>query len=378
MLTFDFINGEGFRRTLEADYKELEAAMKVEAWKAVHVLAGSIIEAVLADYLIASGYQKRHPKEDPLRMELKDLISTCSKEKVLTEATEQLSQVIRGYRNLIHPGRIERENEHVNEHGAVIARALVNLIVEDVSTRKSASYGYTAEQIVAKIERDTSTSAILEHLLVDTNEQERNRLLLEVIPQRYSYYIVDEPSPIIQTSLGSCFRLIYDKASEEIKKKMAKLLVKVIKEGSRDIAYIYETVFFRANDLEYFSSEDARLVKRHLFSALSLQMTGSLLDAMQGIGKYITIEEIPQFIEPFIKVLTSEFIDAPHSRIREYLQEEYFLMSDSSSVIPSDSGFAVYDVMDGVFKKWINTFEEKGNETYKNKIQSFWDSIYPF
>ena len=170
MPTFDFINGEGFRRTLEADYKELEAAMKVEAWKAVHVLAGSIIEAVLADYLIASGYQKRYPKEDPLRMELKDLISTCSKEKVLTEATEQLSQVIRGYRNLIHPGRIERENERVSEHGAVIARALVNLIVEDVSTRKSASYGYTAEQIVAKIERDTSTSAILEHLLVDTNE----------------------------------------------------------------------------------------------------------------------------------------------------------------------------------------------------------------
>ncbi len=58
MLSFDFISGEDFRISLENDYKELNDAMQVEAWKAVHVLAGSIIEAVLVDYLFAINYNK--------------------------------------------------------------------------------------------------------------------------------------------------------------------------------------------------------------------------------------------------------------------------------------------------------------------------------
>src|SRR5260370_15503506 len=59
MATFDFVSGQQFRASLEADYQELLSAMGVQAYKAEHVLAGSIIEALLVDYLIATDYQKR-------------------------------------------------------------------------------------------------------------------------------------------------------------------------------------------------------------------------------------------------------------------------------------------------------------------------------
>jgi hypothetical protein len=48
MAKFDFISDERFRASLQSDYSELGKAGQAEAWKAVHVLAGSIIEAVLA------------------------------------------------------------------------------------------------------------------------------------------------------------------------------------------------------------------------------------------------------------------------------------------------------------------------------------------
>jgi hypothetical protein len=44
MSLFDFISGDKFRLSLESDYQELQSAMQVEAYKAVHVLAGSIVE----------------------------------------------------------------------------------------------------------------------------------------------------------------------------------------------------------------------------------------------------------------------------------------------------------------------------------------------
>src|ERR1043166_4837844 len=53
MGAFDFVSDERFRESLESDYLEIQRCLDAEAWKAVHVLAGSIVEAVLIDYLLS-------------------------------------------------------------------------------------------------------------------------------------------------------------------------------------------------------------------------------------------------------------------------------------------------------------------------------------
>jgi hypothetical protein len=63
-------------------------------WKSVHILTGSIIEAILADYLIAIDYKKTK-KIDPLEMDLFNLIQACNKEGILTDKTVGLCNVIR-------------------------------------------------------------------------------------------------------------------------------------------------------------------------------------------------------------------------------------------------------------------------------------------
>lgn len=132
MAAFDFITNEDFRASLEADQAELLSCVEAKAWKAVHVLAGSIIEAVLLDYLIASKYQNL-PPEDLLKMDLHKAIDACQAEGVLTGKTAQLSAVIKDYRNLIHPGRSVRLSEKIDENSAHIAQCLLAMILAEIA-----------------------------------------------------------------------------------------------------------------------------------------------------------------------------------------------------------------------------------------------------
>ena len=56
---FNFITTRDFRTSLENDYKELCSCLETGCWKAAHVLAGSIVEAVLIDYLVATGFHTK-------------------------------------------------------------------------------------------------------------------------------------------------------------------------------------------------------------------------------------------------------------------------------------------------------------------------------
>src|SRR5437899_1164203 len=101
-IEFTFITGEDFRKSLESDYGELQACKTGRAWKSVHVLAGSIIEAVLVDSLVSSG----HSGKDPHRMTLDEAVDACKQAGFLSDTSVKLSTVVREYRNLIHPGRM--------------------------------------------------------------------------------------------------------------------------------------------------------------------------------------------------------------------------------------------------------------------------------
>ncbi len=306
MTMFDFVAGEGFRSSLESDYRELNVAMEAGAWKAVHILAGSIIEAILIDYLVASNY-KNTPRNDLLKLDLDKAISACKQENVLSEKAASLATVVRLYRNLIHPGRIERLGEKVDENGAKIAQALVAIVVDEISQRSQEKFGYTAEQIVTKLENDPLATAILGHLLKETKLSEIERLLLDVLPDR-SFYLermTDLPTDTTK-AFKSCFRLALTSASNETKGKVARNYVKLLKEESADKVRAYEMMFFNASDLDFFSGDDRELVKQHLWSILGAEFsTPSLLEMLQGLGQFVTInhDDIYGVLIPLIRQL---------------------------------------------------------------------------
>lgn len=360
MAKFDFISGEGFRASLESDYHELLTAMEYKAWKTVHVLSGSIIEAVLVDYLVTIDYKNKSSK-DPLEMTLGELIAACKKEGILTQRSADLSSVVKDYRNLIHPGRVVRVREPVDEKGAQVALALVEMIIKDVAQTKEQTYGYTAEQIVSKVEQDSSVLGVIQHVLKEVKEFELERLLLKVLPQTYFAYLIQlesstyaesETAKATLPTLAVCFRRAFEFAPDEIKRKATKNFVRIIKEEGKTIVLAYEATLFRAADLKYLAAEDAQLVKTHVLTRVNTETNlNATLALLEGIGSYIDEDDAPAFADTIMRVLTR--LVTPDI-VADFISRVYGEYSRMSSMIARET------LRDRI-SVWHDRFEAQGN-----------------
>src|ERR1019366_1991829 len=111
------------------DHAELTSCVEAGSWKAVHVLAGSIVEALLVEYLSSSSLIAKG--KSPLNLTLDEAIKACQSAGVIQKITASLCDVIRDYRDLIHPGRMIRLQQEVSSETATIAVSLVALITRE-------------------------------------------------------------------------------------------------------------------------------------------------------------------------------------------------------------------------------------------------------
>ncbi|MFA5239504.1 MAG: hypothetical protein WC476_07340 [Phycisphaerae bacterium] len=141
----DFVGNGNLRAMVERDCKEVNAAAKAGAAKSVIVLCGSIVEALLydllktdevkarrfADNLASKGLLPKLPQKElnQWAAEPMILISHEMYPKKVTEDACRFANVLRDYRNLIHPGKEDREKITFDQNIASIAISVVNLII---------------------------------------------------------------------------------------------------------------------------------------------------------------------------------------------------------------------------------------------------------
>jgi hypothetical protein len=343
-VTFDFITDQRFRASLEGDYRELQIALANGIWKTVYVLAGSIIEAVLADYLTGTG----QTNPDPLKMTLGDLIAACKKAGVLSDRTANLSSAVQGYRNLIHPGRLVRSGEAVDQEGAQIARSLVEIIVREISAKQRQVHGYTAEQLVTKFERDPSATTISKHILDDARPAEVERLLLEVLPERYLAYLQEDVrDPQVERALASLYRAGFDSASVDVKKKVARRFVSILKEESEQRVLVHEDQFFRITDLKFVDKKDEKLVKEHLLGRLSHKPTSALLNVIDGWGSVADEADVRNWVDGLVRLAVTDRREAARARS---------LLEDASWATASKLDPMIVSRLDN----WADAFDRRG------------------
>lgn len=368
MSSFDFITDEGLRNSLSSDFQELNICYDGRAWKGVHVFAGSIVEALLIELLIAEGFATR---EVALKMDLSAAASVCKDKKIISERTSDLLTVIRGYRNLIHPGRQVRLNEVIDQNSAEVAKALVNMVSQEIEKRRRENYGYTAEQIVSKLERDSSAEILLSHLLSKTNETETERLLLSVLPTAYQRGLEEEfGPPSLLPSFRTCFRLAFDQAIDVTKRKVIVRFSKMLKEGSEQEILLYENAFLVASDLHYLDVEDAEIVKKHLLARLKSSVDEDLVRTIQGLGQFLMQDEVPSFVDPLIVAMRKYTKQQLSKAIQERIEGEW--MATSSPI----DALLVKRIED-----WIALYREKEIESEVQRleqIKSNIDSALPF
>jgi len=366
MAIFDYISSDEFRQSLEADYQEMVACFNAKGWKAVHVLAGSIVEAVLLDYILVEGYVSQ---EEAFKMDLGSAINLCKERKVISEKTSDLSSVIKSYRNLIHPGRLIRLNEQVDKNSAEVAKALVGIVVNEIEKQKREKYGYTAEQIVAKIQRDSTVSTIIGHIIKNINPIEVEKLLLKVLPNAYMEYLhqlndVEFSFPVehFPTSFSVCFRTAFEQARDEVKKKVSQNFARIIREESEQFIFAYGKLFFRAPDMRYLSSDDIEITKNYLLGRLENDVEG-WMPTISGIYNYLSPDDVNKLVDPLVRVVNGDDNNLSAAAAR-FLKDEGWLAPQS-----------VQAQFLNRLGAWVDNYRKKNLDNHAAKIENIREHI---
>lgn len=338
MTNFDFITSKEFRQSLESDYSEMRSCVDAKAWKSVQVLAGSIVESLLIDYL-SSTQNPNRIKKDPFKLDLAEAISICREEKVLSERASDLCSVVKSYRNLIHPGRMVRLNEQAPNMGsATVALALIDMITDDLAKILRASVGLTSEQILSKIERDANSLTILKHLLAEVSEPQRERLLLELIPSAHqnasdaaaTAQFGDEVDFFdLAKRFDSAYRIILETVSPEIRKRVALEFVRVLREEDGERVLQYGKAFFSAADLEFLSPQNIAMVREHLLGNAPSVHNIITANRLKGIAPYLEESDVTKWLDPFVRALVSNTLkELTKQGVHDLLLEESMKASD--------------------------------------------------
>lgn len=136
---FTFISEPEIRRIVERDYLEIQKAFVAGCWKAVIILAGGTIEAILLDVVKMTPSATANPKapkgKAPEAWDLSSLIDVSLEVSRITPGLEKLSHSIRDYRNLVHPGKELRGRLTPSREEAAIALEVLHLVHRDLSMK---------------------------------------------------------------------------------------------------------------------------------------------------------------------------------------------------------------------------------------------------
>lgn len=360
MTTFEFVVDRELRKSLESDWAELNTAFENECWKSVHVLAGSIIEALLVDYLLSTD----HCSKDPLKMTLDQAVEAAKNDGVLSGKTVDLCTVIRHYRNLIHPGKAHRLGECPDRQSSTVCQALVLMISGEVATSRRRTYGYTAEQIASKLERDPSALSIMSQILKMANPVEIERLLLEVIPSRHFEIYTSDFQNESGHSLENCFHSAFEVARDDVKGKVANRFVRILHEEDGGTVLWYERVFFRPTYLAYLSEGDQNTVKTHLLDQLRAGSSNELFLTCGAIGRFLRDDEISDFVDSAVRPLMDMKKKWMHRGCEAFLSGLFISLPDGSDKKVTDR-----------LSEWVSRQKALGRSEDAQRLQSLIDLI---
>lgn len=150
-----FLQDPPLQESIATDIASAEAAVADGRYKNACVMSGAAIEALLlwavqrrtqADHQAAfarvqarriqenrQGLALLHP--DPRKWTLEQYIEVARDLPVLSAAAASASMLAKDFRNLIHPGRVERLQQKASRGSATQGLAAVTLTVEDLSDR---------------------------------------------------------------------------------------------------------------------------------------------------------------------------------------------------------------------------------------------------
>jgi hypothetical protein len=220
-----------------------------------------------------------------------------------------LASFLKPYDDYLSSSSAVRVQAATDETSARIAQALLEIVINEVSSHKREHYRFTAEHVVSKVRSDRSSSAILEHLVSKVSRAGLERLLLELVPQAYleTARAAEPDSAATLLRLEHCYRAAVEAAPAELRAAAARRFVEVLENESEYVVQCYRTRFFRGSDLAFLDEQGRSVVKAHFFDTLEKQVTLPLANAVEGFGAFLgTEEEVRAFFVPLVLSLLGQ------------------------------------------------------------------------
>ena len=136
---FPFVKESELRKILARDYDEIQRAYLGKCWKSVIILSGGAIETILVDLLLQSQAKAATARSAPANKPdvrdwgLKSLIDVSVELGLVSAGVEKLSNPVREYRNLIHPGNEIQSKLTFGAEEAKIALEVLHIVHRDLS-----------------------------------------------------------------------------------------------------------------------------------------------------------------------------------------------------------------------------------------------------
>jgi len=208
--------------------------------------------------------------------------------------------------------------------------------------------------------------SILTHLLEKTADLQRERLLMDVLPERFgelthdtdTFEEEDRDFPRLANALQRCFRVAFSFVGEDIKRKVMKRYAIILAEASEELIRQYEDAFVRGPDFEFLDADDLALVKAHLLSRLSEEPDHEVLEIADGMARFMVKEDMNQFIDPLVRlaVLPQQTpLKAAASRV----------LRGAYNVTEEKQDRWITQRLDS----WISMFEDKDRETEAETVR---------
>ena len=314
---FDFIQHADLRSSLESDFRELLICNEHGAWKATMVLAGSMVEAILLDYLVAE--QKisvARGSHEPFEK----LILISHEQGLIKDRTRDQALLIKEFRNLIHQGRILRLEESCDDNTAVTALALVRMITTDISAKRRREYGPTAEEFCAKVQADPINRSIWQSLAKSMKPPEITALLVKVLPEaafEQEPVFAAENDPFVDerelekgneeafSAVLNSYHFVFDLASEVQKKDAVAKIAQRVKLESGSVVESLMNWFFKIPYLAYANESDRHLLVGYLLERLDKQLVPLRPERLRGLQQYVADDQVDGLLRCLTKAATT-------------------------------------------------------------------------
>jgi hypothetical protein len=130
-----FVSDAALRRDLRLDISTIQSSLRNREWKPATVLAGSVVEALAElpqSEVSGVATALKLPRRSIEEWNLSHYIDATENLKIVTTNTATQARLAKDFRNLIHPGRVQRTEETCNFGTALSAAAAVEHVVEDM------------------------------------------------------------------------------------------------------------------------------------------------------------------------------------------------------------------------------------------------------